>query len=728
MSLRRRNAAAKKVMVIKPFEDVPKVPEDFKEKSWDKLQKAVRSIFGCSRIEFSKEELYKTVSTMCLQDERVWLYEHLKQMVDAQVEFLVNELNSQEGEASVLLNELNTQWKTYISQVSIIRSIFMYLERDYMLQNGLKTITDLCYTAFKNALEKVPEVLERLVSSVLHLINQERSEEMDHRLALKDVNNILTTLGLYWKYFEPKFLKETQEFFEKESKAKSEAMRVPEYLRHVEKRMKEEYNRLTTYLDPSTSSPVMQLLESHLIAQRVEFLLEKGLKDHFDNNRIEDFKRMYALFQKCDQLEPLKVEFAKVLKERGKEIASNQENRKEIIPNLLQLRTKVNSISSEAFKNNYEFKFAIKGAWENFMNLNSKIAELCAQDLDNHLRKSGKYNLRDEEFENHVNEIIELFRYISAKDIFEAFYQKKLAKRLLLEKSRSDEAEKSVIAKLKAECGSTFTNRIHNMYKDIETSKLLMESFREAHESQLSSLDIDFNVVTLTGSVWPPQPKSTVTLPSRLLSLQSLYNQFYTQSIKRRVLSWQASMSHCVLKANFKSSVKDLCVSLHQAVILLLYNSKDSMSFGNILSSINISEEIAKREILPLTMKKHRILTKTGKSSETSPEDLFTLNQNFASKFRRIVINSLQIKETKQETNETIEKVISERQYIIDAAIVRIMKTRKKLSHNELVSEVFSQLQFPLQSSDVKKRIENLIERDYLERDENDRALYHYIS
>ena len=43
------------------------------------------------------------------------------------------------------------------------------------------------------------------------------------------------------------------------------------------------------------------------------------------------------------------------------------------------------------------------------------------------------------------------------KDVFEAFYKKDLAKRLLLGKSASIDAEKAVISKLKAECGAQVT-------------------------------------------------------------------------------------------------------------------------------------------------------------------------------------------------------------------------------------------------------------------------------
>lgn len=44
--------------------------------------------------------------------------------------------------------------------------------------------------------------------------------------------------------------------------------------------------------------------------------------------------------------------------------------------------------------------------------------------------------------------------------MFEAFFKKDLAKRLLHGKSGSVDAEKSMISKLKQECGSGFTNKL----------------------------------------------------------------------------------------------------------------------------------------------------------------------------------------------------------------------------------------------------------------------------
>lgn len=51
-------------------------------------------------------------------------------------------------------------------------------------------------------------------------------------------------------------------------------------------------------------------------------------------------------------------------------------------------------------------------------------------------------------------------------------------------------------------------------------------------------------------------------------------------------------------------------------------------------------------------------------------------------------------------------------------------QTRKALYHGALVNELMAHLKFPVKREDLKKRIESLLEREYLERDASDAALY----
>ena len=56
------------------------------------------------------------------------------------------------------------------------------------------------------------------------------------------------------------------------------------------------------------------------------------------------------------------------------------------------------------------------------------------------------------------------------------------------------------------------------------------------------------------------------------------------------------------------------------------------------------------------------------------------------------------------------------------------MKSRKTLNHTELIQNVIKQVtMFQPQPMMIKERIESLIERDYLKRDENDKAIYIYL-
>jgi cullin-4 len=106
--------------------------------------------------------------------------------------------------------------------------------------------------------------------------------------------------------------------------------------------------------------------------------------------------------------------------------------------------------------------------------------------------------------------------------------------------------------------------------------------------------------------------------------------------------------------------------------------------------------------------------------------DIFSFREEFTSKLRRIKINQIQLRSTPEEQEHTHEQVFADRQYQVDAAIVRIMKFRKHMSHSQLMSEVFDLCKFPMNASDLKKRIESLIDREYLERDDNNG--YNYLA
>ena len=88
------------------------------------------------------------------------------------------------------------------------------------------------------------------------------------------------------------------------------------------------------------------------------------------------------------------------------------------------------------------------------------------------------------------------------------------------------------------------------------------------------------------------------------------------------------------------------------------------------------------------------------------------------------------LRATEEEKDGTTASVDEDRKHAIEAAIVRIMKTRKTLDHQKLILEASNQLlrHFKPDPKQIKKRIEELIAREYLERDPNNNNVYKYLA
>ena len=139
---------------------------------------------------------------------------------------------------------------------------------------------------------------------------------------------------------------------------------------------------------------------------------------------------------------------------------------------------------------------------------------------------------------------------------------------------------------------------------------------------------------------------------------------------------------------------KTLSVSTPQAGILLLFNARDSMTVSEIHESTNIPMENLKKYLHTLCNKKHQILNGpfVEKPSEIQLEHIFCYNKSFKSKKTKIQIPLLMLKMTEADRDEVSKNVSDDRKQGMDAAIVRIMKARRKMSHNDLIVESIEQL------------------------------------
>jgi len=326
-----------------------------------------------------------------------------------------------------------------------------------------------------------------------------------------------------------------------------------------------------------------------------------------------------------------------------------------------------------------------------------------------------------------------VFRFLTEKDLFERYYKGHLAKRLLHNRSVSDDAERGMLAKLKIECGFQFTQKLEGMFNDMKVSGDTMEAYRK-HLETTSRPDIDLSVTVMTSTFWPMSHQAaSCTMPADMLKACKSFENFYLSRHSGRRLTWQPSLGNADVRVQFKSKKHELNVSTFALVILLLFEElkeDDFLTYEEITTATSIPDIELRRNLQSLACAKFKILRKHPAGRDVEPTDSFSFNNDFTASLTRIKISTIASKvETTEERKATLDHIDEERRHQTEACIVRIMKDRKHMTHNELINEVTRQLgsRFQPEPLNIKKRIENLIEREYLERCE-DRKSYNYLA
>jgi cullin 3 len=142
-----------------------------------------------------------------------------------------------------------------------------------------------------------------------------------------------------------------------------------------------------------------------------------------------------------------------------------------------------------------------------------------------------------------------------------------------------------------------------------------------------------------------------------------------------------------------------------------------------------------KCNLIPLLQLKLLIKANPSNSQANVKEfimsDTYTLNLGFKHQMYKIKVPFATAKENRNiEKADISDKVDEDRRHMVEATIVKVMKTRRKIEHNALIAEATKILtqKFNPDPTMIKKRIESLIDREYMERDGEDRRFYKYIA
>ena len=183
-----------------------------------------------------------------------------------------------------------------------------------------------------------------------------------------------------------------------------------------------------------------------------------GLLYMLREEKFNEMKLMYSLFKRCPQaLSEMKSELKNyIINEGGKLVTNENISNEDLVKQVIEFRDKILDFHNKALSRDSTIELTIMYGFESFINSNEKTAKSLVMYLDDQFKKEFKNNT-EVEISDKVDKVIQIFRYLQDKDIFESFYKNYFAKRLLDSRRILEDAEKEVIKKLKEECGFNFT-------------------------------------------------------------------------------------------------------------------------------------------------------------------------------------------------------------------------------------------------------------------------------
>ncbi|KZP23744.1 Cullin-domain-containing protein [Athelia psychrophila] len=767
-------------------------PEVSVDDTWQRLSANIREIFKHNAANLSFEENHRFAYNMVLYRSGEMLYKGVCDLVVQNLDHLAKsevipafptgrtgDRMQETQEDETLLKALRRIWDDHISSMSKLRDILKYMDRVYTKAADVPEIWDAGVKLFcKNIID--PPISDHVFSAILSQIKIERDGYVINRSAMKECVDVLLQLAssdddktsIYRQDLEPEILRESEAFYQAEGERLLETCDAPEYLRRVDSRFDSEESRTHHYLSSQTSTPLRRILENNLLKPNLSTVIDmpnSGLDAMVDTDKMDDLARLYKLCIMIPTGSPcLRKALKASITRRGNEIntvstvtdsadkpvdvVGDDDDGKGLgkakprpaggaqtlalalkwVQDVLDLKDKFDQVWKRSFQSDRDLESALNEAFSSFINRNEKSPEFISLFIDENLKK-GLKGKTDTEVDAVLDKTITVFQYITEKDVFERYYKGHLAKRLLLGRSVSDDAERGMLAKLKVECGFQFTQKLEGMFHDMKISSDHMQEY-QTHLAKTVAPDVDISVIVMTATFWPmSQTMPTCTLPEDLLKSCQSFERFYLSKHSGRRLTWQPSMGNADVRVKFDKRKHDLNVSTFALVILLLFEDLpdgEILTYDEIKTATSIDDSELQRHLQSLACAKFKILKKHPPGRDVNMDDSFSFNNEFTSSLQKIKISTVVSKvETGGERKETRDRVDEERRHQTEACIVRIMKDRKHMTHTDLVHEATRQLssRFHPNPNDIKKRIEGLIDRDYLERCD-DRKSYNYLA
>ncbi|TKR63387.1 hypothetical protein L596_027226 [Steinernema carpocapsae] len=517
------------------------------------------------------------------------------------------------AEEEAQLNNYARLWAKYEFSTKVLDGIFRYLDRHWIkriiedeLDSNVYRVQTLCMVSWSkvlfeangiNIVRPAMALLKRVADTFVAMGIQYKNEEDSVQNFTDDIeydsDGIKTTereqLKIYEDEFQKPLLEDTYLYYKDESNLFC-SKDILTYMAKVKERIQEEVTRSNRYFYAQiTTKRIKKKVEHAFIEDHLD-TFQNAFQNLLKENAFSDLTLMYDLCHLVETaIADLKTGFRTFVIERGNEMMAeiaeaDQNDPKVYIDTILKFHERYSSIVQNAFKGDNGFEKDFTDACIDVVNTNcitkkfnsrmGKSAEMLARFVDGVMKKGG--NKDNEDTEHIFEKVMHVFRLLKDKDLFQKYYNRFYARRLLLDQSVNDDTEGAMITRLKNACGHEYTHTTQKMFADITKSKELTANFKQ---QEVGKIKTDANILVLGTGTWPLTQAKTFEVPPVLAEAMSAFTAYYTHQHQGRKLTWLLGQSRGEVTYKATSKMYTFVVTASQIAVLFKFNEAVAISF-----------------------------------------------------------------------------------------------------------------------------------------------------
>ena len=702
------------------------------------------------------------------------LLEYHNGIINSYIQDCTSELNKENN------NNLIDSFINHADHISFLiywlNRIFCYLDRFYTKAKLKKTLA-------KNALDLYnsyffDQFKTTIFIEVNKLIKEDRAGNREYRTKIKNIMTIIKYLDfefpkivkennkISWvaeknnekvetsiqdEWYQTYFDGDTRKFASDKGNADVHSMSAPEYILSQLKYLDEEYERQKEFINPKYHDKINKINYEYLIGHHMKdiALMDTGIKNMLETKNDVQLTNLYKLFKLYPaSLKEITEEFQPYIRNRGNTLYENKElskDPKKFIPELISLKKEMDKLVKECFENNNDFQDVKNKSFSLFMK-----KDVYAKQLSNYTdfcMRAGFKGKSQEEIEKTLNDIIDLFKCLNSKLVFQNEANKKMSERLIKKVSLSALSERAFITKLKQEAGVTYVSKMQEMMNDLDKNKNETENYKLLpHKGAPNGIKLDITVVSQ--SAWEISKKSMekIELPPFLKNCIDDFETYYIKKHQGQKLLWCLGLSKVEIEYKYLKTKNISTSTLPQLLSLLYLEKNGKLTLGKIAELCGCQASTIITDIQGLVYnpsfnpqgqsdKGVIVGTFNSQTKEFKESDEICINRNFVSS--RVKFNTIPLpqkktaSEVKQAELEEAQIIKRYQDNILQASLTRIMKSRigQETTHVWLVNEAAKQIDlFKAQPQQIKENIEKLIEKNVIKRNDKNRTCYDYIA